>query len=83
MLCLKKVLTDRADTVIMPPQSSNLGDMMDLFTGSLETISAIRNDGVFGGIFGSACARAARSHGGNVYVIDSPRPLPHHRRARR
>lgn len=59
----------------MPPQSSNLGDMMDLFTGSFETISAIRNDGVFGGIFGSACARAARSHGGNVYVIDSPRPL--------
>lgn len=47
---------------------------MNHFHGSHETITEIRADGVFGGIFG-ASESSARSHGDIVHVIESPRPL--------
>jgi hypothetical protein len=48
---------------------------MELFHGSNETITEIRPDGVFGGVFAAPSEDAARSHGDVVHVIESPRHL--------
>ena len=48
---------------------------MELFHGSNQEITEISDSGVFGGIFGTASESSARSHGNNLYVIESPRHL--------
>lgn len=48
---------------------------MNYYHGSSETITEIRANGVFGGLFASADERSARSHGDVLHVIESPRPL--------
>ena len=48
---------------------------MELFHGSSETITEIRNSGVFGGLFASASESSALSHGGVLHSIESPRHL--------
>lgn len=48
---------------------------MELFHGSHETITTIRADGLFGGLFASTSKSSALSHGEVIHVIESPRPL--------
>lgn len=48
---------------------------MEHFHGSSETISEIRAEGVFGGLFASCNERSALSHGSILHRIESPRPL--------
>lgn len=38
-------------------------------------LTAIRNDGVFAGLFASSDPKHAQSHGKHLYVVRSPRPL--------
>ncbi|HEX7383351.1 MAG TPA: hypothetical protein VF291_03500 [Burkholderiaceae bacterium] len=52
-----------------------MNSVLEMFHGSNTPITAIRGDGVFGGLFASASAGAARSHGEVLYRIDSPRHL--------
>jgi len=44
------------------------------FHGSSESISEIRSEGMFGGLF-TGTDDAARSHGGILHEIESPKPL--------
>lgn len=48
---------------------------MEFFHGSSETITEVRADGVFGGLFASTNEGSALSHGDALHVIDSPRHL--------
>ncbi|QRD62806.1 hypothetical protein H8Z72_23250 (plasmid) [Xanthomonas citri pv. citri] len=47
---------------------------MQHFHGSNETVTEIRVDGVFGGLFAGSEV-TARSHGSVLHMIESPRPL--------
>lgn len=49
--------------------------MQELFHGGADEIREIRGDGMFGGVFASPTASVARSHGGVLHRILSPRPL--------
>lgn len=51
---------------------------MELFHGSYEEISAIRDSGIFGGLFGAHEKETALSHGETLHRIISPRPLTDH-----
>ncbi|MFU4949030.1 hypothetical protein ACM7ZP_01910 [Pseudomonas aeruginosa] len=48
---------------------------MELFHGSYEEISEIRDSGIFGGLFGAHEKETALSHGETLHRIISPRPL--------
>lgn len=48
---------------------------MEHFHGSHKTISSIRADGVFGGLFGASSKASALSHGPIIHTIISERPL--------
>lgn len=48
-------------------------DTIQIYSGSPDEITSIRNDGVFGGIFASADESTARSHGDFVHTIDIPK----------
>ena len=51
---------------------------MELFHGSNEIISAIKNTGIFGGLFASSNKDAALSHGAKLHVINAARVLSQH-----
>lgn len=48
---------------------------MEHFHGSHDQLSEIRDEGVFGGVFGASSEAAALSHGPRLHRITSPRPL--------
>lgn len=50
----------------------------DLFHGSNEAITEIREGGMFCGLFASSSERSARSHGNVLYRIESPRHLSYY-----
>ena len=52
------------------------GDKMKIYHGSYnDTLEAISDEGIFGGIFGTSDARGALSHGDYLYTITAPKVL--------
>lgn len=49
--------------------------MDSFYHSSPAPLSSITDSGIFGGVFAAADETAARSHGGILHVVMSPRPL--------
>lgn len=53
---------------------ANAADLIELFHGSTERISDVRDDGVFGGVFCGTSESVALSHGPYLHRVELPGP---------